>query len=58
MDPGRQIHLSNNNENFWSKMIFEQPKSMKVSEKKQQFLEKNLGKTKFGEKNFELKNFF
>ena len=52
MDPGRQIHLSNNNENFWSKMIFEQPKSMKVSEKKQQFLEKNLGKTKFGEKKF------
>ena len=42
--------------NFWSKMIFEQPKSMKVSEKKQQFLEKNLGKTKFGEKIFEKKN--
>ena len=48
MDPGRQIHLSNNNKNFWSKMIFEQ--NQKHFPEKF-FSEKNLGKTEVWGKN-------
>ena len=51
MDPGPQIYLSNNNKKFWSKIIFEQQKQKKFSEKKL-FFRKNLEKQNLGEKIF------
>ena len=60
MDPGPQIYLSNNNKQFWSKIIFEQQKQKNISEKKLFFRKKlekqNLGK-KF-EKKFLKKKFW
>ena len=55
MDPGSQIYLSNNNNKFWSKMIFEQQNQKKFPEKK--ISEENMGKNKIWGKEI-VENFF
>ena len=56
MDPGRQIHLSNNNKKFWPKNIFEQQNQKNFPEIF--FFRKKFGKDKICEKIFLKKIFF